>query len=768
MRIQTIAILYVSLVAGLVSSAQGIPVPTVFPQQPFTELRDCRNFYQVSVAPGSTNITDADTYCSYSTRIMSIDNFCRGQVVFLGRNFQDCVLALNARASTAASAVASTQIADAAQAAASTQQAQAAAAAQAQAAAAATAQAQAASTDATGVSGGASSAQMWGQLLPAITPAISAMGSGSGSGSPTPTSAAPLALSDFNPTTPRAPAAEVAAAPAAPPPVPAAPAPAAPAPETPAAPVAAAPDVTAPPPATPADTPAAEVTGNSVSVDHLPGQAAQAGQDVNTANNNAENLANSSSSDITRSTEEQNDILLRDLQNIVNNSRSLTQGPDGEAWQQVVAKLESIQQNVRGQYVETAKKSCNTQAERAEFLCVEGSSPGAKAVRTLLNLSGPILAIVNSAQKACSQTSDVMDFASKALTIAKGACVAAKIMCDGGCSKALKKVEDFRADVNTITGIVNTSATQGMGLCARLTAPPAISACEADNRRKQGMAIQYPGQINQLLNRESNAGTLGTTAGLAKKCEDKLVDIAAFAGNILSLVTAKNSADDCKENLAAGGTGTNPNASATQYCEQTTNYQTQFCQCQRNPQQEGCPGYVMGPGAGSNGNDLAGTNIRGSAGLSNFAGGSKGLTAPGVGSITGGADGNASGESSFTGAAGSGTGEGQYPMIGSTGGGGALAGNATTGEAAPKAKPEEKDKKKWDFGSFAGGVAGAFGLGKGKSSENGKVNNPQDDAIQRKVASEKLAGEISAASGKSNWEKVRDRYLIKSDTLLGQ
>lgn len=408
-----------------------------------------------------------------------------------------------------------------------------------------------------------------------------------------------------------------------------------------------------------------------------------------------------------------------------------------------------------------AKQSCTGMAEKAEFVCVEQSSPGARAVRTVLNLSGPAIAVMNSAQRACSSTSKVMDFASKLLTVAKGICVAAKVACDTMCTGVATKLTELQE----VEVRMRAAATREQELCdAAASAVPVSGTAAAELPADTPLinAVLRPSQA--ALRNEANAADQGTTAGLVAKCEAKMVDIVALGGNILGMVTARNSAEGCEQQLAASGAGAN--VSVADFCEKPENTANQYCKCQRNSQQEGCPGFVAGSTGGNGSDGQSGTNIRNAAGLSNFAGAGAGTAAAGTGSGSGldGASGSEGSLGSLS-SLGSGSGSGAPPSVGGASASGS-AGTGAAADSAAKAEDKDKDKKKWDFGSFASNVGSALGLGKGGSSGNGSLSSPKEEAIQRKVASEKLAGEISSASGKSNWEKVREQYLIKSNSLI--
>jgi len=78
----------------------------------------------------------------------------------------------------------------------------------------------------------------------------------------------------------------------------------------------------------------------------------------------------------------------------------------------------------------------------------------------------------------------------------------------------------------------------------------------------------------------------------------------------------------------------------------------------------------------------------------------------------------------------------------------------------------------FSFGSLSGGLGSFFGSNKGgKNAAALKVLDPQkakeqELAIKRKLASEQLRSEVSMASGKSNFDKIRNRYQMSTSSLF--
>lgn len=408
------------------------------------------------------------------------------------------------------------------------------------------------------------------------------------------------------------------------------------------------------------------------------------------------------------------------------------------------------------------KETCTKLAETSGFLCIEGTSPGAQATKALVDASGPILGAISSAQKACSSTADVTGLASKVMTIAKATCVTAKMACDSGCAAANASLKELEAMIKTLNTKAQADSKTVLASPACLN-PYTKVACQGENTTKQTSANQAIQSLSASLKKETPP-TAGTVPYMSAKCAANMRDIVALAANVIQLVMAQKSAADCDKKLSADGNGGGA-VTPTQYCEMPANSGTQFCKCKQNANQEGCPGFAgKGSliGADANKDSVAGINLKTGKGLSSFAGGSRG-TATGFGP---------NGKQEYNPAA-PGTGD-KLAMTGAdaaaAGSGGGFGGGSAGGGTAEGASGKPEDKK-WSFGSFANALGGMFGGGSGGKGANNKgngnaSNSKQEAAIKRKIASDKLAGEITSASGKSNWEKVHQVYLIKDSTLI--
>ena len=420
-------------------------------------------------------------------------------------------------------------------------------------------------------------------------------------------------------------------------------------------------------------------------------------------------------------------------------------------------EITKIQTSIN-KYLET-KKVCTAGAESASFYCAEGSSTGVKAVNFMMNFGSPILAALNSAQKSCSTLSKLTSLAAAGLTAAKAVCATTKFMCDGKCGKSQTEFANIIVDLKKVMTIVNSEIINANNLHCQGKCP-----VEARNA-----AIGINNQITQIANEFNTEGepkSQGSNGSMLAGCADHAKDLMLMAVNIIGVVKASKSAKKCGDELATtGGAPLTPQ----QYCETPANAQTVQCKCQKDLTAVGCPGApvaVVDPKAVKLPNDI-GSDLKPGGGVSGFATNTKpitpksNLTSPE--SLTGPAAVAAGIRRAIFGGGGSGK---AAATTGSDVAGGSGSGGAEAASDANKA-----GSKKWNFGSFGsfgGGGSGSSGSDKNAVNGNGGLGEKEMNALKRKIASEQVAAEVSPASGKSNFEKVKRMYLFKENSFIGK
>lgn len=380
-----------------------------------------------------------------------------------------------------------------------------------------------------------------------------------------------------------------------------------------------------------------------------------------------------------------------------------------------------------------AKTSCSGSAARADNFCSMIRSPTAQAVGMLMSVGGAALSKMSSASQTCGTTSDLSQLAQTGMTLANVACTGMKFMCDSSCASAQK----------ILTGMVAEAKIA-------ITGAPASTA-----------------KIQAALTKEQSAPT-GVAPKIAQ-CKKHAADIVQFTTQILGLATAAAQAKDCKEKLTAGGGTGSGTVTMDEMCKDPTQAQTLVCKCKVDATAAGCPGAVVkttnkdgGPlvikGNGS-GSQLAGIDaFRQGSGLSSAAKTALGLDSNSAASTAGSALNSNFGDSGVAAA--------------TSGAATDARGSLSASGSDDKNKSDLAKDKKFSFGSFGslGSAIGGFfgGSGSKKSGTSGNFGTEkQIAAAKRQIANEQLRSEISTASGRSNWDKVRTRYLESNSTFIG-
>lgn len=453
---------------------------------------------------------------------------------------------------------------------------------------------------------------------------------------------------------------------------------------------------------------------------------------------------------ITQSASEQNMIISK----IGSQIGLLIQSTPPGLLQQSSAGAQKILQNY--QEFMAAKTTCAKNAEIAETLCIESKSPQAQIAKSIVDNAGPILALVSSAQKACSSTADMTTLASEAASLAKGACVSAKTLCDSSCSTAGKSLESLLAFSKAYVPAAHLEIKKVMATTVELASEEMILLESAD------LAVNnYDAAYPETIGSEIKVLPIGTTGSIVGRCQGYAKDVVLFAINLGNLLNANQSAKDCAAKLA---TNTGSPTSKAQYCEVPANAVTSFCVCQKDNNAAGCPGSIGKTGGVDKTKDETGKNIKDSSGKNQFAGGFDPVKPQSVDLGKLNSEDKAKSENGDSANSKIDGGIGANAAAG--GGPGSASGAHGAGDSSKDASLNPEDKKKWSFGSFLGIGGGGSSSGRSGSGSAGSLGKKEFDGIQRAIASEKLRAEISGAAGKSNWEKVNERYLRNSPSLL--
>lgn len=381
------------------------------------------------------------------------------------------------------------------------------------------------------------------------------------------------------------------------------------------------------------------------------------------------------------------------------------------------------------------KGTCVSTHSGAAKACLENLSPhiltGVTTLNTLMNTIGSV-----AVQDQCSKFSNAMDIAKAAMTAYTGACGAAKAGCGFYCVSA-------RNSVNKINKLKPSS------VCST-TNPDCIRA-----------KAQYDGAFTTLqsaLKDEGNKAIEKSMAAKAGICTEKYANLLASAvSGIAGLMNAMKQGKECEEQTEGDPTapGTDP---LKEKCSDPANANLPECICLKNPRTPGCSNSYEKPGELNTGGNI-GTGATDRTNVSATGGG------PDLG-MGGGATPEFPGRNPTSDSGGS-----SAPAGG--GAGGSLGGGSGGGSGGMDGEKSEAAKKGLDTnilgGAGGGGGGGGWGAGGGGSSDSkyrSYLPGGKNDPSKGMAGSQAWTKEVTGQGGKSNWDKIKERYRDNKSTLL--
>lgn len=380
-------------------------------------------------------------------------------------------------------------------------------------------------------------------------------------------------------------------------------------------------------------------------------------------------------------------------------------------------------------------QNCIDKQASAATWCLETNNSdlqnGLSSINMLASTSG-----LASVTDSCSTMGKIMNIGSAALTAYSAQCGLWRSACAMSCVSSRGGLEALEKIIPTL------QCTQG--------APPDLIAC---NTGLSKMKAAVEPRIKKEL-------SLTLQTSIAKKTERCTTQYVALLGSAaLGLANLKKAFGDSKSCEEESDAGTQT-ASLTEKCADAANANLPECICLANPRTAGCSnglstvgeanagqGQAVSPtiaGAG----DLGAVNLPGGGDSSSTMGenvaNNSGDSGGGIGAPMGGGSG-----------------------LGGTGGGG---GGSGPGEKGAGGKSGLNTDILAGTGGGGGGGYGGYGgreeSGMGSGYRNYLPGGSKDPA--RGLAGQAIAPkDVTGQAGKSNWEKVRDRYLDNKSTLLG-
>lgn len=384
-----------------------------------------------------------------------------------------------------------------------------------------------------------------------------------------------------------------------------------------------------------------------------------------------------------------------------------------------------------------SQESCRNKESIAMTYCLEKSNPGiAKALPIIQTLVSGMSASVSD---SCSTLAKAMNIANEALLAYQATCAAAKGVCQYSCSGAVTKIKkaqtEFTALAKTATANCKVKNT---------TNPGALAMCTTN--------IETPLKaMTASIEKEANVKQDSSVAQKNTTCANYATQLASAVVGSIGVIKTMSDANSC-----AAATTDTTTASTEVDCTLEANQTNVVCICKATPRAAGCS-----EGLDTTASAMAADSLR-SASTGDYTpaattgGGDLGLTSD---SSLGAADTSSSGSSGGVYGGGGGSGLG-----GSSG----LSAGAD-GKNLAQQKSAGYNTNIYGGENSGGGGGGSWGSGDSNASAlrqylpGGSRDPNKASAVAAQAAVKK---EVTSEGGKSNWEKIRERYRDQRSTLI--
>lgn len=383
------------------------------------------------------------------------------------------------------------------------------------------------------------------------------------------------------------------------------------------------------------------------------------------------------------------------------------------------------------------RASCTKWHASAASSCLENLSEhmisGTSKVNALLSTLN-----VFGVNDSCNKMGQAMNIAQVALTGYTGVCGAMKSGCGLFCVGARKTL-----------GELQKLNKEMVNKC-----PPPTSTLAADCEQKKGEFETALKQLSEGYQQELAEDQIMSMAGKAKLCTDKYANL--LLSGLTGLASVGKSLSDAKK-CEEDSVGNDMAANSKNKCDDPANAQLPECICLKKPNTPGCEnGPTIRESNSSNGS-IAATGGVGDIGLGSNDGMGPDFGSGGIGEDMPGVDPREPASAGMAGGGGS--------SAGLSGGGG------DSGSGAGGSAGDGKSKLNTNIlGGGAGGGGGGWGSGSfGSGGDKYRAYLPGGDKDpNRGVAGQDAAWnkEVTGHGGKSNWDKIKDRYRDNRNSLL--
>lgn len=385
---------------------------------------------------------------------------------------------------------------------------------------------------------------------------------------------------------------------------------------------------------------------------------------------------------------------------------------------------------------------CAKSQATASWVCREETSPKLAETVAMINTGFSTITAV-AVKDTCSNVAKILDLAKAGMTAYTTICGGARASCEVTCSSSLDGLTKAQQTLKRMPGSWSC-----------IPSNPVMGA-QCNIAQQEYMAsIQ---ELEGLLAKDAPPADGRAIAGKSRACTYNYGQLVASGiAGIASLIQSFNSAKECEKD--SDGAETPPVASLQEKCANSANAQLPECICIADPRTAGCSNTLEK--AGLSAGDIASLTLnpstpsdRSTASVADLGLGGSDLDPnlpPAEGSDSGGLPG------APTGGGGAG--------LGSSGGG--FGGGPNTGDG--KSAKGLNTNILSGTGGGGGGGFGSWGGGSGNSNSRLRSYLPggAKDPNKGMAGQQNWSKEVTGQGGKSNFEKVKDRYRDNKNTLL--
>jgi hypothetical protein len=426
----------------------------------------------------------------------------------------------------------------------------------------------------------------------------------------------------------------------------------------------------------------------------------------------------------------------------------------GKAWPEILAEPDYVKIRKNIADYSAAQQQCRAKEDKANKFCIEARNPD---VQKYAMFAQTIMAGVSGFTDSCSKFSKLMNLGNTALGLYQAQCGLWKGMCSSSCSTAVKGVTDAKANLKKLSA---TYVAESKRVAAKWRAVQPPGTGEEAAKWYDKAAIDMPKYIDQyektLLDRELVAGGADYKP-VAKKletCNGYAKQLATSVLGAAGMLKSAAGADKCEEDSSNNPTAVAGNGpvDCTIPANKTSNM---TCICLDAPRTPGCDSLLDSPTSAKN------LDVARAASTSDYI-----PTTPTGGKI----DLGGSGDGLDLASKSAGSGSGSSAPGGPGGRAAGIDGGSAGGGGAGGSAAEKKSALNTNIlgGEGGGGGGGSWGGGGGDDGLRQYLPGGAKDPNAQGVAGQGAgaAGGATGPAGKSNWEKVRDRYRDNNRTLL--